>query len=343
MIFLAFPDCMRWVIDMEEERQKESIDRGNRVKLLKKLIVSTLVMGVTVPWVLCAALFVQTTGIRKNLETERGEKQELSSQIEELEEIIQKQEEKIAQVTDQMSEHEARMEAELQEEIASIQEELGAEEQETVHKVYLTFDDGPSKNTNEILDILKKYDVKATFFVLGKPGKENEAALKRIVEEGHSLGMHSYSHKYADIYASKESFAEDFQEIQSFLQDVTGVTSRLYRFPGGSSNTVSDVDIHELIGYLEEQGVVYYDWNVSSGDASSQELSEETIYQNCIAGIAGRSNSVVLLHDAAGKSTTVEALPRIIETLLKMDNVEILPITEDSEPVQHVKAEKSEN
>lgn len=328
---------------MEEEQQKESIDKEKGAQWKKKLIVSALLIGVMVPWVLCAALFVWTADIRKNLKTARGEKQELSSQIEELEESIQKQEEKITQMTHQISEYETRMETELQAELAGIQEQLEAENQKTTHKVYLTFDDGPSKNTNEILDILKKYNVKATFFVLGKPGKENEAALKRIVEEGHSLGMHSYSHKYADIYATKESFAEDFQEIQSFLQDVTGVTSRLYRFPGGSSNTVSDVDIHELIGYLEEQGVVYYDWNVSSGDASSQELSEETIYQNCIAGIAGRSNSVVLLHDATNKSTTVEALPRIIETLLKMDNMEILPITEDSVPVQHVKAEKSEN
>lgn len=328
---------------MEEEQQKESIDKEKCAKWKKKLLVAALAIGVAVPWVLCAVLFMQTSDIRKNLETERGEKQELSSQIEEMEEGLKKQEEKIAQMTDQISEYEARMETEFQAEIDSIQEQLGAEKQKTTHKVYLTFDDGPSKNTNEILDILKKYKVKATFFVLGKPGKENEAALKRIVEEGHSLGMHSYSHKYADIYASQESFAEDFQEIQSFLQDVTGVTSRLYRFPGGSSNTVSDVDIHEFIEYLDEQDVVYYDWNVSSGDASSQELSEETIYQNCISGIAGKSTAVVLLHDAANKSTTVEALPRIIETLLKMDNMEILPITEDSVPVQHVKAEKSEN
>ena len=334
MIFLAFPDCMRWVIDMEEERQKESIDRGNRVKLLKKLIVSTLVMGVTVPWVLCAALFVQTTGIRKNLETERGEKQELSSQIEELEEIIQKQEEKIAQVTDQMSEHEARMEAELQEEIASIQEELGAEEQETVHKVYLTFDDGPSKNTNEILDILKKYDVKATFFVLGKPGKENEAALKRIVEEGHSLGMHSYSHKYADIYASKESFAEDFQEIQSFLQDVTGVTSRLYRFPGGSSNTVSDVDIHELIGYLEEQGVVYYDWNVSSSDAEGNNRPVSTIVEHVKSELGKMKSNVVLMHDISTKQTTADALQTIID-YGNSNGYSFYPISEDTIPIHH--------
>lgn len=334
---------MRCVVDMERERQERSVDRKKRVQLLKRTIVYSLIIGVTVPWVMCIVLFVLAADIKNNLGAERGENLELCSQMEEMGEKIQFQEEQIAQMNSLISEYETRIEAKLQEEIAARQSGSEQEEKETGHKVYLTFDDGPSKNTNEILDILKKYDVKATFFVLGKPGKENEAALKRIVEEGHTLGMHSYSHKYAEIYASKESFAADFQEIQTFLEEVTGVTSRVYRFPGGSSNTVSDVDIHEFIGYLQEQDVVYYDWNVSSGDAVSQTLSAEAVYENCIEGIAGKSVSVVLLHDAADKSTTVEALPHIIETIQKMEDTEILPITEDSTPVQHVKAENIEN
>lgn len=324
---------------MANEQQERTVDRRKCVQRLKKIIVFGLVIGVTVPWILCAVLFAVSVGIRDRAEAENRENR---SRMEKMEEELHSQEEQIAQMSGQLSEYRAQLEeaARLAE---TAWEQIDQAKKETGQKVYLTFDDGPSKNTNKILDILKKYNVKATFFVLGKPGKENEAALKRIVEEGHTLGMHSYSHRYADIYASKESFAEDFQAIRKFLQDVTGVTSGLYRFPGGSSNTVSDVDIQELIGYLQEQDVVYYDWNVSSGDASSQKLSQATIYQNCIEGIAGRAVSVVLFHDAADKDTTVEALPRVIETLLKMEDTEILPITEDSTPVQHVKAENSEN
>lgn len=327
---------------MANEQQESSIDRRKRVQFLKKAIVTGLVIGVTVPWALCAVLFFLAAGIKNEAKAER---QENRSQMEAMEQELRRQEEQIAQLNSQLSEFIAQMETERQEAIvpdldASVS---GEEEKSTGHKVYLTFDDGPSKYTNDILDILKKYGVKATFFVLGKPGKGNEAALNRIVEEGHTLGMHSYSHKYSEIYATKESFIEDFQGIQTFLEEVTGVTSKLYRFPGGSSNTVTAVDIHEFIGYLQEQDVVYYDWNVSSGDAASQTLSVEAIYENCIEGIVGKSVSVVLFHDAADKKTTVEALPKIIETLLKMEDTEILPITEESKPVQHVKAEVIEN
>lgn len=108
-------------------------------------------------------------------------------------------------------------------------------------KVYLTFDDGPSGNTGEILDILAEYDVKATFFVVGKEEEKYQPLYKRIVEEGHTLAMHSYSHKYDEIYQSKESFAADLSKLQEFLYDTTGVWCRYCRFPGGSSNTVSRV------------------------------------------------------------------------------------------------------
>ena len=138
--------------------------------------------------------------------------------------------------------------------------------QEMIHKGYLTFDDGPSIYTDEILDILYRYHVKATFFVVGKDGSEAEAALQRIVEDGHTLGMHSYSHKYKELYESLDSFTEDFARIRDDIYQATGVESVYYRFPGGSSNTVSNIDMHEFIDYLDSQGVEYFDWNVSSGD-----------------------------------------------------------------------------
>lgn len=206
--------------------------------------------------------------------------------------------------------------------------------------IYLTFDDGPSSNTNRILDILKEYDVKATFFVVGKTDDESVKAYQRIVAEGHTLAMHSYSHKYAEVYASKESFIQDLDELQEYLYQVTGVWSRFYRFPGGSSNTVSKVDMQELIRYLDENNITYFDWNVASGDAVNDVLSTETITKNCVSGIEGWHNSMILMHDASEKNTTVEALPQIIEQIRDSGDAVFLPITDETIPVQHVTVDK---
>ena len=209
-----------------------------------------------------------------------------------------------------------------------------------IHKVYLTFEDGPSENTGEILDILAQYDVKATFFVVGKEDEESLALYKRIVEEGHTLGMHSYSNKYSVIYQSKEEFEEDFKHIQSLLKETTGVESMYYRFPGGSSNQISNVPMKDFIQYLNKEGIVYYDWNVSSGDASNAYSSDE-IVANVTADVVKYKTSVVLLHDTAEKGATVEALGTLIEKLNEM-GAQILPIDEDTSVIQYVKADSIE-
>ncbi|MCR5303461.1 MAG: polysaccharide deacetylase [Lachnospiraceae bacterium] len=204
-------------------------------------------------------------------------------------------------------------------------------------KVYLTFDDGPSSNTGRILDILKEYGVKATFFVVGKPDAVYSDVYRRIVNEGHTIGMHSYSHKYGSIYSSEESFKDDLEKIQNFIYDTTGVWSVYYRFPGGSSNSVSSVPMDKLISFLNEEDIIYYDWNVSSGDADSGYIPVQRIIDRSIAGV-GRfpHEAVVLFHDADEKDTTVEALPAIIEAIQGMDNTEMLPITEDTMPLTHI-------
>ena len=205
-----------------------------------------------------------------------------------------------------------------------------------VRRVYLTFDDGPSSSTDEILDILKQYGVKATFFVVGKQGYNTQ--YKRIVEEGHTLGMHSYSHLYNEIYHSLNAYKQDLAKLHDYLYEITGVDSNIVRFPGGSSNTISDVDMFELIDYLNKENIAYYDWNVSGGDAdmSGNGLSAEQIADNVLNNIEKYNNAVVLLHDAGGKKTTVEALPIIIEKILESQESVFLPITEDSVPVQHL-------
>lgn len=203
-------------------------------------------------------------------------------------------------------------------------------------KVYLTFDDGPSGNTGKILDILAEYDVKATFFVVGKEEEKYQPLYKRIVDEGHTLAMHSYSHKYNEIYQSKESFVEDLTKLQEFLYDTTGVWCRYCRFPGGSSNTVSRVDMHELIAYLEEQDMSYFDWNVSSGDASAAYISPEAIIRNSTARLQEFPEAIILMHDASDKDTTVEALPKLIEKIQAMEDTKIVPITDDTEAIHHI-------
>jgi len=205
-----------------------------------------------------------------------------------------------------------------------------------IHRVYLTFDDGPSIYTDDILDVLKDYGVKATFFVVGKENTAAYSRYLRILGEGHTLGMHSYSHDYSELYASPEAFAEDTDRIRTLLEDVTGETPVFYRFPGGSSNSVSDTDIRTLAEYLDSQGIVYFDWNASSGDASGASLSVDDIVANCLDGIESRETSVILLHDASNKWSTVQALPHIIEGIQAMDDTEILPITEDTTVIQHV-------
>ncbi len=207
---------------------------------------------------------------------------------------------------------------------------------EAAHKVYLTFDDGPSDYTDDILDILDEYGVKATFFVLGKEKDSDIELYKRIVDEGHTLGMHSYSHVYSRIYASEENFTDDLDRISNLLTEATGVEPKFYRFPGGSSNAVSSLDMHRFINILDDRGITYFDWNVSSGDATNELLSADRIYRNSINGIENRSTSVILMHDSLVRPTTVQALPMIIEKIQSMEDTAILPITSETELIRHI-------
>ncbi len=204
------------------------------------------------------------------------------------------------------------------------------------HQVYLTFDDGPSDNTDAILDILASYNVKATFFVVGKNDEESLERYKRIVEEGHTLAMHSYAHDYGKIYESEQSFIDDYKKLSKLLYDTTGVTCNLYRFPGGSSNKVSDTDISVYVEFLNTENVRYFDWNVSSGDAAAGNYSSDDIIENVMSNVVKYKESVVLMHDTAAKDKTVEALPDILEALQAM-NAEVLPITDETLAVHHGK------
>ncbi len=210
--------------------------------------------------------------------------------------------------------------------------------QETVgpKRVYLTFDDGPSINTPKILDILQEYDVKATFFVIGKTDEFSKDMYKRIVDEGHSIGLHSYSHRYDQIYESVESFEDDLLKLSDLIYENTNHKPDIYRFPGGSGNQVSDLDMSVFIQAIEDKGITYFDWNVANGDGSNKYLSPEESYRNIMDGVKIFNNSIVLMHDSYNKISTVESLPKIIEALLE-NHVEILPLTNQVKPVQQIK------
>ena len=209
-----------------------------------------------------------------------------------------------------------------------------------IHKVYLTFDSSPGENTDKILDVLQQYDVKATFFVSGDKSDEAKKVYKRIVDEGHTLGMHSYSNQYSTIYASIEDFEKDYDKISNYLKKVTGTQSLYYRFPGGSSNQISNVNMAEFVHVLNEKNISYYDWNVSAGDASG-DYAVDDIVTNVTEGIANYKTSIVLLHDGEDKSTTAEAIGPLIEALQKMD-AKILPIDENTKVIQYIKADTVE-
>lgn len=206
---------------------------------------------------------------------------------------------------------------------------------ETTKRVYLTFDDGPSIYTGQILDILEANDVKATFFVIAREDEFYWPFYTRILEEGHTLGMHSYSHDYNQVYASLESFETDITELSQFLYDRTGVYPTIYRFPGGSSNTVSQVPIQECIAYLNEQQIIYYDWNALNGDAVSTELSADRLIDNIMADVRRNDTSIVLMHDMQSRRNTIESLQQLID-ILKEEGYELLPIDEDTPLIQHV-------
>ena len=234
------------------------------------------------------------------------------------------------------SEDNSSQEIQSSQDISSVEssEEAPPPPQSTVKKeCYLTFDDGPTKNTLEILDILEEHNVKATFFVIA----QNPDYLQRIVDGGHAIGLHSYSHEYK-IYSSSEEYFNDLNKISDYVYNAVGQRPKIIRFAGGSSNTISmnycRGIMSKLTKQVREKGYNYYDWNVGSGDASGVSVPTDTIVNNVINGVKNKNSVCVLMHDAAGKKTTVDALPKII-TELKKQGFEFKVLTPDIQGFKH--------
>ena len=311
---------------LEQQRQ-----RRNRINRMKTGIIVTIAVWMLVSLLAIILLTVQVV--------------RLSGQIRRLEKAGQTVSQTMQDTENTQVEESKTSEGETQKSVSDnvvtgIDSEDNMAKEGDTHKVYLTFDGGPDENTGKILDVLKKCGVKATFFVVGDDSEDMQPIYRRIVEEGHTLGMHSFSNKYSTIYASTEAFEQDYDKLSSYLKEVTGTDSLYYRFPGGSSNEISNVNMAEFVRVLNEKGITYFDWNVSAGDTSS-DYTVEDVVTNVTEGVKRYKTSVVLLHDGDDKSTTVEALEPLIQKLQQM-KAEILPIDENTKVIQYIKADSVE-
>lgn len=199
---------------------------------------------------------------------------------------------------------------------------------------YLTFDDGPSPVTGEILDVLKEAGVKATFFVTGEASEENEEVLRRAAEEGHTIGVHSYSHDYATIYASVEAFLEDFDQMYRKVLAVTGIAPEVFRFAGGSVNIFNKDSYHAITAEMLRRGFTFYDWNAAASDAVSGGLSRQQVTSNVVNSVGEQERVVVLMHDRPDTATAATALPDIIRAL-KAKGYRFEPLTSKVEPITY--------
>lgn len=313
---------------------KKERKRRKRIAFIKRIIIFIITIWLFLSMGICAVLLVKVHSLESKLDY-LLDNFTVSGQIEEKSKQSNAAAEESAYFDlEEMTEDACEEEYSIAQAVNQKENMAGPED---THKVYLTFDDGPSSNTARILDILKEHNIKATFFVIGKEDEESKELYKRIVKEGHTLAMHSYTHKYSELYESVQSFEDDFSRIQNYLYEVTGQECLFYRFPGGSSNHASNTDMKKFISCLNEQQITYFDWNVSSGDATSQAYTPAELVENVMADVVKYKTSVVLMHDSSTKSSTVKALEPMIEALEDME-AEILPIDENTTVVQHIAA-----
>ena len=183
---------------------------------------------------------------------------------------------------------------------------------------YLTFDDGPSNNTHQILDILKQNNIKATFFVLGSQVEIFPETTNRIYNEGHYIANHGYSHKYSEIYQSPEQVLNEFNQCNQIVAKTINVpeyNSHLFRFPGGSVGGKYAELKKQAITVLEQNNILHIDWNALTGDSEKVNPTEEYLMDNLQKTTEGKNSLVILMHDAQAKKITTETLPKVIEYL----------------------------
>lgn len=294
---------------MREDTKEDNNYRAKRRKRIKRIIVTICIILFLLPIFLSFFLMIRMSQLEKKLDAVIAQKQP-SVETEANPAVVKAEEKKKAVSGSAIDRKESRK------------------------KVYLTFDDGPSKQTKRVLDILKKKNVKATFFCVGRDDEYSNTMYKRIVDEGHTLGMHSYSHIYQEIYGSFDGFKKDFFEISEHMYRITGVRPFVYRFPGGSSNSVIPFSIDEYAGFLQENGVVYQDWNVIAANGTTDHVTKDEMISSVLDGVDRFDTSIVLMYDSADKKMTANSLEEIIVRLQEKD-YELLPLDYDTVSIHH--------
>ena len=313
-------------------------EKERSVLFYKRMILVVILLTITVLAVIAVVQGVQIHKIKlgnesraaqnaEQAETIERQTKQLEEQMQELEEL-RRQKNELETLTQQQSERLAALEAQVAAAAATtsttsaggyqaLYPDFYAPQTYSANSApnktaYLTFDDGPSGNTDIILQTLQEENVKATFFVVGTDDAGNLARMRRIVQEGHTIGMHSYSHSYKKIYASVEALLKDMYQVCNLIKDTTGVTPTCFRFPGGSINSFNKAVYKDIKAEMIRRGFVPYDWNVSSGDASTTKYTPEQLTGHVLNGIGSKSRIIVLMHDSSSKENTAQAVRQII-------------------------------
>lgn len=245
------------------------------------------------------------------------------------EEIQQIQEELQAVKTEKVLLEQLLMqkETEMDQLVTGVVSEHGVQD----YRAYLSFDDGPCENTLKVMNILDEYDIKATFFVNGVESELAEEVYRRIVEDGHVLANHTYSHVYKSLYESWDNFYEEIKKLENCVRSQTGYeVEPIVRFPGGS-NCGKEAVMREIKGRLDELGYRYFDWNVSGEDAIYSHVPAQDIYRNVVKYVEGKNIAVILLHTTNKTDETVQVLPKIID-YLKQEGYSFHTLDEEDAP-----------
>ncbi len=303
----------------ELERRARIRERRRRTIRARRIVFSLIAAMILIPIAYGCYSYYRTGILKKKIDS-------LERQLEEGKNSQKELQQKLEELEKQLKEKEEELKREKQ----------AVADDPDRPNVYLTFDDGPSENTDSILNTLAEANVRATFFCIARTGQENRDRYNRIVQEGHTLGMHSYSHVYKTIYAGLDAFVADVTGISDFLYEATGIRPRYYRFPGGSSNKVSEVPMRKCIQYVNEQKLTYFDWNAQNDDATGRGYTSSQLVSHAVENVrAAGKNVVLLMHDGREKAATAKSLPELIRKL-KEAEYDLLPITEKTPLVQHV-------
>lgn len=200
-----------------------------------------------------------------------------------------------------------------------------------IKTIYLTFDDGPSKYTSDVIKILNEYNVKGTFFVVNS---KNNSNYQQIINNKHAIALHTYSHDYNKIYSNSDAFIKDLKEIQDKVLAATGFKATAFRFAGGSSNSyISKSDFKKVVKKTKQENLEYYDWNCDSTDASKQNVSVSQIIKSSTSCLS-LTHINMLMHDGPGHENTIKALPEIIK-FYKKNNYSFKTVYDDAALIQH--------